>query len=320
MEAISNPSDANSKLVSAYTKSNIPLVKLLRLANKCHSKWPLIGIIILHIPLLIYSFIYLKILYSDSFNVTLTDGTLVEIIPEISLSLITSSLSPIYNLFVPFLAIEMIYIEHGYILKEIFRKFLDDVVLVSVYFESIPSYLKKHTFIGRYLVGAFPDSEATLLLLCLLEWKYFRSKYVNFKYLLPQFFEFIAILLGTLIEPFHMFSPPLFDPEEIKIGKDHQVHKIIDVLVQKFQVDKKMFWRSDALVDETSLILDKCFAVQTLFGDYVFLNSNLVNGPFDLLKIIIYHEYGHVYQNASKISACIILFRCHLFKFKIQSP
>jgi len=92
MEAMSSSADVNSKSESTCSKSNIPLIKLLRLANKFYSKWPLIGAIILHIPLLIYYLVYMKILCPNSFNVALTDGTLVEIIPEISLSCILPSL------------------------------------------------------------------------------------------------------------------------------------------------------------------------------------------------------------------------------------
>jgi len=174
--------------------------------------------------------------------------------------------------------------------------------LVSVYFESIPLYLREHTFIGRFLIADFPDWETLLLLVCLLELRFFRFKYVNFKYLLPQLFEFIEILQNAMIDMCHKSAFPLFDSEEVKIGENHRIHKIIDVLVQKFQADKKLFW--------SRLSLDNfCFARQTLFDDYIFLASGIINGPFDLLKFTVYHEYGHIYRSASKKLQYIAIFQ-----------
>lgn len=151
--------NSSSRSQSLTAKFYIPAMKLLRLFNRCNSKWGFIGIVALHGSLLIYYVVYMRILYPNKFKISLEDGDTIEVNPQVSTLFINAPLTHII-IYLQIVVVEMIYIKIGDVLKAFYGPYSDffcitfiqivfyfgDLIIAIKIFGEMDDYLARSAF------------------------------------------------------------------------------------------------------------------------------------------------------------------------------
>jgi len=357
--------NSSSESQSSTSKFCIPVVKLLRLFNRCNSKWGFIGIVALHGSLLIYYVVYMNILYPNKFKISLEDGDTIEVSPHVWILFISAPLTRIF-IHLLMVGMEMIHIKIGDSLKAFYGAYLDfyfvTIIQIAFYIEDVLDTIRMFENMGDHLARSvfFIFSTVAVLqvfstnfrtpaqfpILHLLRFsidKIFTNFFTNSlligilidlllnpaktpacdclvvvfltlflirTYLLVCKFANVDFILSILCFNFCILlarnnlkahAIPFSDFAKVGIESSHHVHGIVDSLVKKYNLDKKVLFLTGFEIDTLPKVFLKTIgsaASQTLTNDFIFLEKNdVVNENTDFLKFTVYHEYCHIVQN-----------------------
>jgi len=275
-------------------KQNATKPSIAQLFNKCYSKRPLVILLILHSSFLLYYFIYMTILFPNKFTVTLGNGKIVEIVPQINWELIEVFMKNLLlNACIP-ICLEIIYLKFGNVVKKIVKWLLYCFFFYKVFL----GYVLVEYILSTRSFGIESYSlQVLFIVVFILTYKFKDGAFLS---TIPQIVFCSQTIFEIFIPMLTRYTKPLLEVNEI--GVSHHIHGILDDLVKKYNFDKNIVFFTGFRENELKAVTNLGdSAYQTQFEDSIFLyKQTVMEESVDYLKFAVYHEYGHLQHNHGK--------------------
>jgi len=241
----------------------------------------------------------MTILFPNKFTVTLGNGKIVEIVPQISWELVEVLLKNLFlNACIP-ICLEVIYLKFGNVVKKIVKGLVCFIFLSAAFL----GYSFAKDIISMLNIGIVSYSLQVLacrvffIVVLILIYKVQDGAFLP---AIPQAILCFQTISLTLVQAFISLAEPLNEVQEI--GVSHHIHGILDDLVKKYNFDKNIVFFTGFRENELKAVTNLGdSAYQTQFEDSIFLyKQTVMEESVDYLKFAVYHEYGHLQHNHGK--------------------